>query len=175
MTRLPFLVLVTVSLGIGITAADDITFTKDIEPILQREYQDCHRSGQIAPMSFMTYEETRPWAQSIREAVSRREMPPWHADASHNEFMNDRRLSEAEIDTIVSWVDDGAKHGKLADAPTPGRSERPTVSTRWRRPTKSDRKVPTSTFIFASHSTSTKSASSNRSKSCPEIGPSCIT
>jgi hypothetical protein len=70
-------------------------------------------------MSFMTYEETRPWAQSIREAVSRREMPPWHADASHNEFMNDRRLSEAEIDTIVRWVDDGAKHGKLADAPAP--------------------------------------------------------
>lgn len=128
MTRLPLLVLVTVSLGMGIAAAEEITFTKDIEPILQRECQDCHRSGQIAPMSFTTYEETRPWAQSIREAVSRREMPPWHADASHNEFVNDRRLSEAEIETIVSWVDGGAKHGNLADAPAPRGAYRPARS-----------------------------------------------
>ncbi|TDI41910.1 MAG: hypothetical protein E2P02_14095 [Acidobacteria bacterium] len=97
--------------------AEDVTFNADVMPILQRHCQDCHRPGQIAPMSFMSFDETRPWAQSIREVVERRTMPPWHADPRHGEFSNERRLSQAEIDTLVSWVDEGAKRGDPADLP----------------------------------------------------------
>ena len=56
------------------------TFTKDIAPIFQRACQNCHRSGSIAPMNLMTYQDSRPWARSIKEKVVRREMPPWHID-----------------------------------------------------------------------------------------------
>ena len=102
----------------GIAMAErNVTFNKDVMPILQRECQSCHRPGQIAPISFMSFEETRPWAQSIREAVVRRTMPPWHADPSHHEFANERRLTEEEINTLVSWVDGGAKRGDPADSP----------------------------------------------------------
>ncbi len=99
--------------------AEEATFHKDVMPILQRECQDCHRPGQIAPMSFMSFEETRPWAESVREVVERRTMPPWHADPSHTEFSNERRLTQEEIDTLVSWVASGARPGDPADSPAP--------------------------------------------------------
>ena len=118
MTKQTFVVLTICVLVAGIAmAAGDVTFNKDVMPILQRECQTCHRPGQIAPMSFLSFEETRPWAQSIREAVVRRTMPPWHADPSHHEFANERRLTHEEIDTLVSWVDGGAKRGEPADSP----------------------------------------------------------
>jgi len=65
----------------------------------------------------LTYKDARPWAKSIREKVLKREMPPWHADPKHNEFSNDRRLSQGEIDAIVAWVDTGAKEGDPKDLP----------------------------------------------------------
>src|ERR1051325_6397942 len=77
-----------------------VTFTKDVAPIIQKNCQVCHRPGEIAPMSFMSYKEVRPWARSIREKVVTREMPPWFADPKHTEFSNDCRLSQKEIDTI---------------------------------------------------------------------------
>jgi mono/diheme cytochrome c family protein len=97
--------------------AKNITFTKDVAPIFFKSCAECHRPGEIAPFSLMSYKDARPWAKSIREKVVSREMPPWHADPNHGEWFNDRRLSQSEIETIVSWVDGGAKEGDPKDMP----------------------------------------------------------
>jgi len=97
--------------------AAEVTFSKDIAPILYDKCAACHRAGEIAPMSLMTYKESRPWAKSIREKVINRTMPPWHADPAHGKFSNDRSLSQKEIDTIVAWVDQGAKEGNPKELP----------------------------------------------------------
>ncbi len=94
-----------------------VTFTKDVAPIIQKNCTVCHRPGEVAPMSFTNYKEVRPWAKSIREKVVTRAMPPWFADPAHGEFSNDVRLSQKEIDTIVAWVDGGAKEGDPKDLP----------------------------------------------------------
>ncbi|MEW6130336.1 MAG: thiol-disulfide isomerase [Acidobacteriota bacterium] len=94
-----------------------VTFTKDVAPILQKNCQVCHRPGEVAPMSFMTYKEARPWARSIKEKVVTREMPPWFADPKHGEFSNDCRLSQKDIDTLSRWADSGAKEGNPKDLP----------------------------------------------------------
>src|SRR5262245_11902106 len=94
-----------------------ITFNKDVAPILFKSCAECHRPGEAAPMSLLSYKETRPWARSIREKVLNREMPPWHADPSVGQFSNDPRLTQAEIDTITAWVDGGAKEGEASDLP----------------------------------------------------------
>jgi hypothetical protein len=95
------------------------TFTKEILPILQEKCQACHRPGEIAPMPFTSYNEVRPWAKAIKASVATRKMPPWFADPAHGRFSNDRSLTRKEIDTIVAWVDDGAKQGNPKDAPAP--------------------------------------------------------
>ena len=85
------------------TAAKPVTFAKDIAPIFQEKCQDCHRNGSMAPMSLVTYEETRPWAKSIRQRVVTRQMPPWHIDKTVGvqKFENDCSLSDEQIATIV--------------------------------------------------------------------------
>src|SRR2546427_8767047 len=90
-----------------------VTFTKDVAPILQRSCQVCHRPGAIAPMSLLTYEDARPWARAIREKVVKREMPPWYIDKNIGitEFKDDPSLSDADIATINKWVDAGAPMG----------------------------------------------------------------
>jgi hypothetical protein len=100
-------------------AADSITFHKDVEPILQKNCQSCHRPGQIAPMSFLTYQGTRPWAKAMKAAVASRKMPPWFADAAYGHFSNDHALKQGDIDSIVSWVDGGANEGDVKDSPPP--------------------------------------------------------
>src|SRR5262245_44222777 len=98
------------------------TFTKDVAPILQRSCQNCHRPGSIGPMALMTYEDVRPWAKSMRVRVSARQMPPWHIDRNAgtlHSFKNDPSLSDAEINTIVSWIDAGTPRGNAADMPAP--------------------------------------------------------
>jgi hypothetical protein len=97
--------------------ATSVTFTKDVAPIIFNNCAACHRPGEIAPMSFLTYKQVRPWAKSIREAVVGRTMPPWGADPQHGEFRNDRRLSQKDVDTITAWVDGGAKEGDPKDIP----------------------------------------------------------
>ena len=94
-----------------------VTFNKDVAPILYNNCATCHRPGEVAPMSLIKYKEVRPWAKSIREVVSERRMPPWLADPQHGNFSNDRRLSQKEVDTIVAWVDGGAKEGDAKDLP----------------------------------------------------------
>ncbi|HLH41016.1 MAG TPA: cytochrome c [Bryobacteraceae bacterium] len=102
-----------------VAAAPDPTFYKDVLPILQKNCQTCHRPGEAAPFSLMSYDTTRPYAKSIKDAVLTRQMPPWFADPHFGKFANDRRLSEADIKTVVAWVDSGAKAGNPADAPKP--------------------------------------------------------
>jgi hypothetical protein len=100
-------------------AADSatVTFNKDVLPILQKNCQSCHRPGQIAPMSFLTYENTRPWAKAMKTAVVARKMPPWFADPQFGHFGNDRSLKQSDIDTIAMWADAGAPEGDAKDAP----------------------------------------------------------
>jgi hypothetical protein len=97
------------------------TFTRDIAPIFQAKCESCHRPDSIAPMSLVTYEQSRPWARSIRDRVQTRQMPPWHIDKSLGiqHFENDRSLSDAEIDTIAKWVAAGAPKGDMKDMPKP--------------------------------------------------------
>jgi hypothetical protein len=108
------LTVVGVSAG---STANKVTFTKDVAPILYSRCVECHRAGEVAPMSLVTYNEARPWAKSIKEKVADRSMPPWLADPKHGEFENERRLSQKEIDTIVAWVDGGAVKGDEKDLP----------------------------------------------------------
>ncbi len=102
-------------------AAGELTFTKDIAPLLQENCQACHRAGGIGPMEFMSYEQVRPWAPMIREVVSTREMPPYQydTDVGIQELQHDWRLSEEEISTFVQWIDSGAPEGNPADMPPP--------------------------------------------------------
>ena len=105
----------------GSALAQDVTFTKDVLPILQNSCQTCHRDGAIAPMSLMTYEEARPWARAIKDKVSTRTMPPWYIDKNIGVqgFRYDRSLTDDQIDTIATWVDAGAPRGNPADMPPP--------------------------------------------------------
>src|ERR1700730_13806321 len=97
-------------LATAVLAADTkapVTFNRDILPILQRNCQSCHRPGEIGPMPLLTYEGTRPWAKSIKNAVVARKMPPWFADPKYGHFANDRPLSDADVKNIAAWVDAG--------------------------------------------------------------------
>src|ERR1044071_2771728 len=87
------------------TAKATPTFSKDVAPILYSKCVTCHRAGEIGPMSLVTYRDARPWAAAIKDKVSSRVMPPWHADPHVGSFRNDRSLSDAQIDTIVKWVE----------------------------------------------------------------------
>jgi len=118
MSRTVLLILTAVA-ALPAAPAQEITFHKQIEPILQARCQGCHRPGEAAPMSLLSYQEARPWAKAIREAVLVRKMPPWFADPAHGVFANDRRMPQEEIDRIVAWVDGGAKEGDPKVAPKP--------------------------------------------------------
>ena len=97
------------------------SFAKDIAPIFQEKCEECHRTGSLAPMSLVTYQETRPWAKAIKERVIQRQMPPWHIDKTVGvrEFKGDMSLSDEQIQTIARWVDAGAPLGDSKDLPPP--------------------------------------------------------
>ncbi|HYL34461.1 MAG TPA: thiol-disulfide isomerase [Bryobacteraceae bacterium] len=119
--RLPIALLAIACAFPYLAAASDakITFHKNVEPILQARCQSCHRPGEAAPMSLLTYSEARPWAKAIKQAVLTRKMPPWFADETVGHFRNDRTLRQEEIDTLVKWADGGAIEGNPKDAPAP--------------------------------------------------------
>ena len=96
-----------------------VTFSKDVLPILQKHCQECHRPGEIAPFSLLSYTDARPWAKAIKTAVATKVMPPWFADPGYSHFANDRSLSAAEVNTLVAWADGGAVEGDKKDAPPP--------------------------------------------------------
>ncbi len=93
------------------------TFSKDVAPIFYKNCTSCHRPGEVAPMSLLSYAAARPYARSIATRVSQGTMPPWHADPAHGEFVNDRTLTASEKDTILKWVSAGAPEGNAADLP----------------------------------------------------------
>src|SRR5437764_14435820 len=103
------------------TPPADVTFSRDVAPILQKACQNCHRPGAIAPMSLLTYQDARPWARSIKQKVTSLEMPPWYIDRhiGITKFKDDPSLTSEEIATIVKWVDDGAPAGSAAEMPRP--------------------------------------------------------
>jgi mono/diheme cytochrome c family protein len=113
-------VILTASAAVA-APADPPTFTRDVAPIFQAKCEACHRPNSIAPMSLMSFEETRPWARSIKTRIASRQMPPWHIDKTVGiqHFENDRSLSDEQIDTIVRWVDAGSPKGDPKDMPPP--------------------------------------------------------
>jgi hypothetical protein len=117
------MVMVTAARAQTVGKADapqgQVTFAKDVAPILQEKCQDCHRSGSMAPMPLLTYEETRPWAKAIKQRVLTRTMPPWEIDKTVGiqHFQNDPSLTDKQIATIVRWVDAGAPLGNPKDMP----------------------------------------------------------
>src|SRR6202166_4116602 len=109
-------------LGTAAMAAPDtpaVTFNKDILPILQKNCQGCHRPGEVAPMSLLTYADARPWAKAMKTAVVTRKMPPWFADPKYGHFANDRRLSDADISTLPAWADAVVPEGDAKAQPAP--------------------------------------------------------
>ena len=142
-TSLAALAFIWIS-GIGVAAVaaeasvpDRPTFYKDVLPILQANCQDCHRPagsnvmGMVAPMAFRTYQEVRPWAKGIAQQVKNRTMPPWHATSEFDGiFKNERKLTDAQIETIVRWTELGAPRGRSEDGPAPRALERGSRSRR---------------------------------------------
>jgi hypothetical protein len=129
MRRITFAAALGVLIGVpsAARAADATpTFSKDVAPIFYKSCAECHRPTMFAPMSLMSYEEARPWLRSIKQRVVARTMPPWGSDQPHGVFKNDPRLSEAEVATIVGWIDGGAPKGDDKDLP-----ERPQFAEGW--------------------------------------------
>ena len=118
--------LVTVAVSPAASAADAPTYTKEVAPIFFKNCAQCHRAGEIAPFSLMSYSESRPWARSIARAVQNRDMPPWSGESERHVWSNDISLTDAEIETIVSWARAGAPEGDQADLPEP-----PTFNEGW--------------------------------------------
>jgi hypothetical protein len=107
---------------LSVTAATNpptVTFSKDVAPVLAKNCQGCHRPGEAAPMPFLTYQQVRPWAKAIKEALLLKKMPPWFADPHYGTFRNDRSMAQKDVDTLVSWADLGAPEGDPRDLPKP--------------------------------------------------------
>lgn len=119
--QITILGLVSSATALAATNGAPATFTRDVAPVLQKNCQSCHRPNEVAPMPLLTYEQARPWAKAIKEAVLLKKMPPWFADPHYGKFVNDRSLSRKEIDTLVAWADAGAPEGDPADLPKPVR------------------------------------------------------
>ena len=96
-----------------------VTYSKHVARILQKQCQECHRPGEAAPFSLLTFKDARSWSGAIREEVESNRMPPWHADPKHGRFHNERRLTEAEKTTLLNWIDQGCVEGNAADLPAP--------------------------------------------------------
>jgi hypothetical protein len=96
-----------------------LTYARDIAPLFQNNCQTCHRPGEGTPFSMTSYDAVKPWANSIKAAVSAKRMPPWFEDGTTKKFENHRALAKADIDKIVEWVDAGAPLGDIKDLPRP--------------------------------------------------------
>lgn len=116
--RLLCLSVASVALATAATTPQ-VTFYKDVLPVLQKNCQTCHRPGEATPMSLLTYDEARPWAKAIKQAVATKKMPPWFADEHIGKFSNDRTMAQADADVLINWADNGAVAGNPKDAPKP--------------------------------------------------------
>ena len=102
------------------------TFAVDVAPILYKNCTSCHHTGGLGPFSLIEFDSAKANIKEMRDALSTKQMPPWHAEGPHGTFLNDRRLSEEDISTIVRWIDSGAKPGDLSKLPP-----RPVYATGW--------------------------------------------
>jgi hypothetical protein len=96
-------------------AKPQVTYTKNVAPILNNRCVECHRAGEAAPMAFTSYKEVRPWAKAIKGAILAKKMPPWLADPAHGKWSNERKLTDEEVATITKWIDDGSPEGNAKD------------------------------------------------------------
>ena len=96
-----------------------VTYARHVSRIMQQNCQECHRPGQVAPCSLLTYDDVSAWSAMIREVVSEGRMPPWYADPAHGKFANDRSLSKQDRDTLLAWIDQGCPKGEDRDLPAP--------------------------------------------------------
>src|SRR5690348_4568555 len=112
-------ILLSAAAVAGAATSTAPTFSKDVAPILQKHCQECHRPGEIAPMSLLTYSDVRPWAKAIRQAVITKKMPPWFADPRYGHFSNDSSLAPQDIATLSAWVAAGTPEGNPSDLPRP--------------------------------------------------------
>jgi peroxiredoxin len=94
-----------------------VTYGKEVSRIIQNHCQECHRAGQVAPMPLATYDDAAAWSSTIREVISDRRMPPWHPDPRFGQFLNDRSLTAADRETLLSWIDQGCPRGDDKDLP----------------------------------------------------------
>ena len=113
--------MVSLSISLAPGEAQEVTFTRDVAPILYEKCVECHRPGSFAPMSLLTYENARFYAPLMKFRVQTRQMPPWHVDRTVGiqDYENDASLTDEEIATIVRWVDGGALMGEREDMPSP--------------------------------------------------------
>ena len=96
-----------------------VTYAKDVAPIIQKNCQTCHRAGEVAPFALENYKQAAAKAQMLKAVTAKRLMPPWKAE-SHGEFLDERRLTDAEIAAIATWADSGAPEGdKKLTPPNP--------------------------------------------------------
>ncbi len=95
------------------------TFDKEVVRIFQANCQNCHHTGGIAPFSLMDYASARPWAVDIRDQVSTHTMPPWKPTQGAGVFQGARVMSQADINTVIAWVNAGSPEGNASDLPTP--------------------------------------------------------
>jgi hypothetical protein len=126
MVTLVFIVIAGSRADAGQTSAQTATFAKDVAPIIFARCVGCHRPGEVAPMSLLTYADVRPWIKAIRAKVVAREMPPWGADPRYGVFANNPSLTPEQIQTVARWVDAGAPKGNEAELPS-----QPSMATGW--------------------------------------------
>ena len=120
MSRICAVLAFTGTLALAAPPATSVTFNKDVLPIFQQNCQRCHRPGEVAPMSLLTYQDARPWAKAIKAAVATGKMPPWFMDPQYEgHFANSAKLGSNEINVLVAWADNGAPEGDAKDKPAP--------------------------------------------------------
>ena len=107
-------------------ASGPTTFTVHVAPIIFQNCASCHRPGEAAPFTLLTYEDVRKRGKMIAEVTARKIMPPWHAETGHVEFLNARVLSAAQIATLQAWHQQGMPEGEPARLPKP-----PTFTAGW--------------------------------------------
>ena len=123
MNYLIFLFALSSGLSAASTSGRPVTFARDVAPVLQRNCQGCHRPGEAAPFSLLTYEQARPWAKAMKEAVVLKKMPPWFADPAYGKFSNDRSMAQKDAEMLATWADAGAPEGDPKDLPAPAKFE----------------------------------------------------
>ena len=137
-------------LGADSTAPGTVTFNHQIAPIMYEHCASCHRPGQAAPFSLLSYQDVAKRAQLIRAVTQTRYMPPWHATPDYGSFKGERRMTDAEIALLAKWVDAGCaggarkKHPSRRSSQPVGDSANRTWSSRWRSPIRSQPTAPTS-------------------------------